>query len=809
MLFNYIKIAFRNLIRNKVYSFINIVGLAMGISAFLFILEYISLEKSVNKFHANLPNIYRLLNQNPQGVTWADMEPGWALKAKESFPEVKDFCRFEQGVTKGVVKRANSRSEPFREAGIGFAEGNFFEFFSFPLLEGNAKSLAKPNVVFISESSAKKYFGKENPMGQILILDNQFGNASYTVEGVFADMLDNSDIRYDMVFSLETLKNPANLKDNSWARLDNLDSQYISTYFLLNEGVNVKNFEKKLTNLRQKLGKENDGVIFRLQALANIHLGESFSDTLRTTGNIKYVYMLGGIAFLILIIAWFNYINISTANSLKRANEIGVRKVIGAKQSDLLKQFLAESLLTNLLGFGVSLLLVIILQPVFNDLIEKKLSFTTLQFSKDWMIGVGLLALGSIGSGVLTAYFLSSFSPVETLKGKFNKYSKGVLLRKSLVVSQFAISIILILATCIIYRQLQFMQQKDLGMNVSQLLVIRGAEVGKDSTYKTRKDAFINTISQQSYVKDYALSGSVPSSWYNFMTTGLTQPNSKQGDEQKTYAFAIIGDRYLQTYGIKLKVGRNFTHDECDVEWNQNSKVMLNESAVEALGFKTPEEAIRTKIQWDERVLEVIGVVKDYNHMGVQRAIDPVIFYPQNSSSYFTLKLSSNEIQSKVASLEKIYKTYFEGNPYEYFFVDDNFNRQYLSEEQYTKIFTTASVWAIIIACLGLFGLATFTAESRTKEIGVRKVLGASVVSIITLLSKDFLKLVFIAIVVASPIAYYFMNQWLQDFAYKAEISWWLFAIGGGVAVIIALFTVSFQAIKAALLNPVKSLKTE
>jgi putative ABC transport system permease protein len=809
MLRNYFKIAFRNLVRNKVYSFINIVGLAMGISAFLFILEYISLEKSVNGFHANLPNMYRLLNQNPKGETWPEIEPGWGMKAKENFPEIKDFCRFESGVTKGVIKRAKQGSEPFREANISFAEGNFFEFFSFQLKSGNPKSLQKPNVVFLSETTAKKYFDTENPIGQVLSLDNQFGNAAYTVEGVYVDMLENSDIRYDMVFSLETLKNPANLNDNGWARLDNLDSQYINTYFLLNNGVNPKTLEGKLSQLRKQLGKENDGTKFRLQALANVHLGESFSDDLQTTGNLKYIYMLGGIAFLILIIAWFNYINLSTANSLKRANEVGVRKVIGATQTNLIAQFLGESLLVNALGFGLSIVFVFLLQPIFNELIDKKLSFETLQLSPVWMLGLGLLLFGSVFSGALTAFILSNFNPIETLKGKFNKRSKGAFLRKFLVVSQFTISIMLILGTVLIYRQLRFMQTKNLGINVNQLLVIQGAEVGKDSTYKARKTAFMNELSQQSFVKDYCISGAVPSRWFNFMTGGFTQPKSKPGDELKAYSFAIIGDRFLKTYGIELKAGRNFTEAECNVEWNNNSKVLLNETAIAALGFTSPEEAVRTRIQWDERQLEIIGVVKNYHHVGVQQAIQPIIFYPQNNSTYFTLRLTPDNMKEKIASLEKLYKTYFAGNPYEYFFLDDNFNKQYFSEQQYSKIFTTASVWAIIIACLGLFGLATFTAESRTKEIGIRKVLGASIFSITALLSKDFIKLVFVSIIIASPIAYFLMEKWLQDFEYKVEISWWIFALAGASTIVVALLTVSYQAIKTALMNPVKSLKTE
>jgi putative ABC transport system permease protein len=808
MLKNYFKIAFRNLRRNKLYSFINIFGLAMGIAAFLLILEYVSFEKSVNGFHKNLSSIYRLLNEDTKGQTWPQVEPGWAQKAKESFPEIKDFCRFEEGVGQGIVQREDKKDATFRETNMGYAEGNFFEFFSFQMLKGNAGALKQPNVVFLSEAAVKKYFGSENPIGKSLILFNQFGKTNYQVQGVYT-IPGNSDIRYEMVFSLETLKNPANLNDNGWAKLDNLNSQYINTYFQLSAGADYKKVEQKLISLRNELKKDKDGVVFRLQPLANVHLPASLSDTYQTTGNLKYVYILSIIALLILTIAWFNYINLSTANSLKRANEVGVRKVVGASQQSLVFQFLGESLLVNSIGFVLALVLVQLIQPLFNNIIGKELSLFSLLNNPVWLTGLLLLLGGSLLSGAYTAYSLSNFNPVETLKGKLSKSAKGATLRKSLVVFQFSISIALLLATALIYQQLKYMQNTNLGVNTEQLLVLRGPEVGRDSTYANRRTAFWNEVTQQSFVKDYSLSGSVPGSGYNFATSGFTQPGSKKGDELKSYSFAIIDSRYLNTYQIPLKTGRTFTADETSVKWNDNSKVLLNEKAVQELGFASAEDALKTKIQWDERQLEVIGVVKDYHHTSLQRAIDPIIFYPQNNSAYFSIRLSSNNLQSSIAKLESVYKKYFIDNPFEYFFADENFNKQYVSEQQYSKLFTTASVWAIIIACLGLFGLATYTVESRTKEIGVRKVLGASVASITQLLSKDFLILVCISIVIASPIAWYVMHQWLKDFAYRINISWWVFVLAGCGALLLALLTISFQAIKAALSNPIKSLRTE
>ena len=806
---NFLKIAFRNIFRNKVYATINMGGLAMGIAAFLLLAEYISLEKSVNQFHKNLSGMYRLINEDAAGKTWPEQEPGWALQAKQRFPEVKAYCRFEDGVAKGIVSKGDNSNQSYRENTIGYAEGNFFEFFNFPLKEGTAAAFNKTNVVFISASAAKKYFGDKEAVGQPLTLNNQFGTAVYSVEGVFADMGDNSDIKYDMVFSLETLKNPANLNDNDWARLENLSSQYIYTYFILNEGVNAVAFEKKLTAMRNELKKDKDGVQFHLQAFSALHLGSSFNDKYPTYGNLKYLYMLGVIAFLILLIAWFNYINLSTANSIKRAGEVGIRKAIGASRRSLIAQFMGESVLMNLLGFALAIVLVIMIQPLFNQLIGKTLSLQTLGATQTWIFALALLVTGTLFSGAYTAFSLSHYNPIDTLKGKINANSKGIFLRKSLVVVQFVISIVLIIATILIYTQLNYMKTEKLGINTNQLLVIKGPETGKDSTFKNRRSAFWDELSQQSFVKDYCTSGTVPSDGYNFVTSGFTQPNSKKGDELKAYSFAIIADRYLKTYGIGLVAGRNFTPEECAVKWNDNSKVLMNETAVKQLGFQNPEDILHTKIQWDERALDVIGVVKDYHHKSLQNAIDPVIFYPQNTSALFTVRLTADNMQDKMAFLEKLYKKCFSGNPFDFFFVDENYNKSYISEKQYGDMFSTAAIWAIFIACLGLFGLTTFTVESRVKEIGVRKVLGASVQSIVTLLSKDFLLLVFIAFLIASPLAWYAMHQWLQDFAYRINIGWWVFALAGCIAVVIALSTIFYQAVKAAIANPVKSLKAD
>ncbi len=806
---NYIKISFRNITRNKTTAFINIAGLALGICAFLLLMEYISLEKSVNKFHANLPQMYRLINQDPANKTWPETEPGWAAIAKQRFAEIKDYCRFDEETGSTVIAKKINPGESFSETNTGYAEGNFFTFFSFPLLSGNASSLTKPNVVFLSQTSAKKYFGNSDPLNQLLVVNNQFGKTDYTVGGVYADMEDNSDIRYNMLFSLETLKNPVNLNGNDWAATDNLNSQYLYTFFLLNKNADIQALQNKLTVLRTALKKDKDGVIFRLQPLADMHLGSTLNDNYPVNGDMKYIYMLGVISFLILLIAWFNYINLSTANSFKRANEVGVRKVIGASKKNLVIQFICESLLINLLAFLSAIILVMLLQPLFNKLFDKNISLQNITTTSTWLYAFGFLLIGSLLSGAYTAFALAGFKPVETLKGKISKTTKGILLRKSLVVAQFAISIILIIATIVIYTQLHFMQNKKLGLNPNQLLVIRGPQVGEDSILSLNKRAFKNELAGKSFIKSICTTGSIPSGNYNFITSGFTQPLSRKGDEVKSYSFAIIDNNFLNTYQIPLIAGRDFTEAECKVEWNKNSKVLMNETAIKQLGFNNPQDALNTRIQWDERKLDIIGVVKDYNHTGVKRAIDPIIFYPANNSNYITVKLTPDNMESKISALQKIYKSDFAGNPFEYFFIDDNYNKLYASEMQYGNIFTSASLWAIFIACLGLFGLVTFTVESRTKEIGVRKILGASVSNIVSLLSTDFLLLVFIAFIIASPVAWYFMHQWLSDFAYRINISWWIFLVAGVTSISIALITISFQSIKAAIANPVKSLRTE
>ncbi|WP_338875206.1 ABC transporter permease [Spirosoma sp. SC4-14] len=812
---NYLKIALRSLRKNRVFSLINSAGMALGIAAFAFILEYVAYERSVNGFHQNLPTLYRLLSQTKSGDVEVDMAPAVAPLAKQQFPEVQDFCRIAENSANGIVTVMNTSAarsqQSFRENKLGYADASFFTLFTFPLVRGVAKSaLSQPNTVAVSVSQARKYFGDTNPIGQKLLLSNQFGKTPYMVTAVFADMPQNSDLKFDVVFSLQTLANPANLNDNDWARLDGFDGSYLTTFLQLPANTDYRALVAKFNAFSKKIRPEDERV-FLLQPARNIHLAASLNEPYRTTGSLGFVYLLSGIAGLILLIAWFNYINLSTAGALKRAKEVGVRKVVGAGRGQLIGQFLGESLLLNVVGFGLALTLVSLLQQPVNEFVQKDLSLSSLSIGRFWVVGVALLLLGALASGGYVAVTLTSFQPIQTLKGAVQK-GKGGWLRQMLVVAQFSASVALVIVTLGLYRQLQYMQNKDLGAQLTQRVVIKRPEIGEGS-FAPRMALLEDQLSQLPYVRSFCQTTIVPGSYYNFNASGITKQNPRPDDGKKSYAMGIIDDRFLKTYEIGLAAGRNFTVREAELGWEKSGKLMINETAARQLGFASAEKAVGQIINWGQSY-EVVGVVKDYHHLGLQRAIEPVIFMPRRSVSDLSIQLAMDpdkggRIQDKIAELERLYKASYPGNPFDYYFVDQRFNEQYQSEQQYGQVFSLASALAIFIACLGLFGLAAYTTEQRTKEIGVRKVLGASVASIVLLLSGDFMKLVLIAIVIASPLAWVGMHNWLQHFAYKIDLDWWIFALAGLLATTIAVATVSFQSIKAALMNPVKSLRSE
>ena len=815
MLQSYLKIAIRSLRKNRLFSIINVAGLGLGIAAFILIFEYVAFEKSVNMFHKNLPTLYRMLDSRPTGDVFVQMAPAIAPLVKKEFSDIKSYCRVAEGLANGIITVENQGKKAsvqwYREDRIAYADGSFFTLFTFPLISGNAQSaISETNTIALSASRAKKYFGSEKAPGKTLVINNQFGKTLYTVTAVYADMPQNSGLQFDAILSLQTLANPANLNGNGWARLDGFDGSYVTNFFQLTEKSNAGALEIKINILKNKLDPQ-DKSKFVLQPMSRIHLGSSMDDPYQTSGSLSFVYLLGGIAILILVIAWFNYINLSTAASLKRAKEVGVRKVVGAGRIQLIHQFLGESFLLNIIGFGLALLLVSSVQQPFNDFTQKSFSLSGLLAGPSWIAAAALLVLGAFLSGGYVAFSITSLQPVQILKGgsglKLNSGNENWL-RKVLVIAQFSVSIILIIATLVFYKQLQYMQNKDLGFKAEQRLVINGPQIGDEKALGIGSELLDNQFSALPYVKNLCHTGIVPGNYYSFNAAGIVKQGEKPDDAKKGYAMGIIDDRYLSVFQIGLAAGRNFTVLEAEQAWEKSGKLMINESAARQLGFDSPQKAAGAVINWGQP-FEIVGVVKDYNHQGLQKAVDPIIFMPRRSGGRLVLQLSSTNMQTQLRQLEGLYKAAYPGNPFEYFFVDQKYNEQYNTEKQYSQVFALASMLAIFIACLGLFGLASYMTEQRTKEIGVRRVLGASISGILALVSKDFLRLVVISIVIACPIAGYLMKQWLQDFAYQTELAWWMFAGAAGLVIIIAVLTVGFQSLKAALMNPVQSLRNE
>ena len=814
---HYLTISLRNLRKNRVFTTINIVGLGLGIATFGLLWEYVAFERSVNQFHQNRNAIYRVLFQSPDGQTNEYTPAGLVADAKPVFGEVQAACRIITGGAQGIVSTPNAMGQvqAFREENVAFADGSFFSVFTFPLRSGSAKALSQPSVVFLSETAARKYFGKQPALGKTLTVNGQFGTILYSVGGVYANMPANSDLQFDLIFSLQTLSIPANLNGNTWADLKSYTNNFLTSYLLLAPGTNVAALDQKLTAFYRQRKTDEAQTSVRLQPLTNQHLAASLGDVMVTTGSLSFVYLLSGLALLIVLIAWLNYVNLSTATALQRAKEVGVRKVVGATNSQLVGQLLGESLLLNGLGLALGLLLLTLFQPVLNRFVGKELSLEKLLAGQSgqtsfWVWGLLALAAGALLSGGYVAFAMTRTRAAEVVRAGVAKTGRSAWLRQGLVVVQFGIAVALVVVTMVMYRQLNFLQNRPLGIKTGQLLTMQGPEVGKDQPdFKSRRAAFKQQVAALSYVQTWCDTGEVPGRWYNFSAGGITRQVPRPGDEKKNYSVLFVDERYVPTFGIQMAAGQNFTHAMTERPYDGGGAVMLNEKAAVALGFSSAKEAVGQVMKWGKNTYDVVGVVANYRHQSPKQAVDPILFLARANNGLLTLRLTPGQMPQKLAELERLYKASYPGNPFDYFFVDEKYNEQYRTEQQYGQLFGVAAGLAIFIACLGLFGLATFMAQQRTKEIGVRKVLGASVAGIAALLSKDFLKLVLVAFILAAPLAWWVMNRWLQNFADKTPLDWWLFAGAGLLAGVIALLTVSFQSIRAALADPIKSLRSE
>ncbi|HTQ66895.1 MAG TPA: ABC transporter permease [Puia sp.] len=815
---NHLIIALRNLTKRKGYSLLHIFGLAIGITCCLLIFQYVAYEKSYDRFQDKSGQIVRVrLDQYQSGrLAWqsATVYPAIAPTMKKDFPEVENYCRL---VDAEMLLSNDEKQVKFYETKGYYADTSVFSMFNIQLLKGSPKdALYGPDKIILSASTAKKYFGNEDPVGKRLtVRNNQWDNSKYTFEitGVFEDYPANSHLIINHLVSYSTLGkqlrlhgDSSNATETAWGWYDFYD------YLQLRSGTDLKKLESKLPAFSDRYMNNDEwrktnhvkNELY-LIPLKDIHLYSNFNQEAEVNGDGKSVSFLFLIAFLIIAIAWINYTNLATARSLERAKEVGVRKVLGAVKGNLVAQFLTESFLLNLLAFMIAVLAAILLVSPFNDLVGSSAPHGGLMMPADYWFGfTAMLLLGTLISGIYPAFVLSGYHPVVVLKGLFKNTSKGLFLRKGLIIGQFATSVILIAGTIIVAQQVQFMRQQQLGANIDQTLVLEGARSVQDSIYQSIYQPFKNELIQQAGIKNVTASTNVMGQEI-YWTSGISRIGREKKEAVTLYHLGVDYD-FIPSFDMKLVAGRNFSKDF----GTDKKAVLLNEEAAKLLGFRTPADAINSKLKRGGDTLTTIGVVANYHQQGLQKAIDPIIMLlGSNINSYYSLKLSTANISHTIELVRQKWNKYFPNDPFSYSFLDDSFNEQYKADTRFGKVFGLFATLAIIIACFGLLGLSAYNVLQRTKEIGIRKVLGASVQNLLVLLSKEFLVLVLVSFIVAFPVAWIVMNNWLEDFAYRIHIRWWIFAVAGFLAIIIAILTVSIQALKAAVANPVKSLRTE
>ncbi|MFT3822705.1 MAG: ABC transporter permease [Chitinophagaceae bacterium] len=806
MIKNYIRVALRNLWKNKAFTAINITGLATGLAICLLIVLYVKDELSYDRYNVNAERIYRIdgdINfNNTQLIIASTPEPlGAALK--RDYPQVEEVVSFTQPRDIQVKKG----DQFIQEHNSVFVDSTFFKVFTVPLINGNpTTALNEPNSVVINETTARKYFNSTDVVGQTLTINN---SKSLKITGVIKDIPAQSHFHFNF---LRPIKDSYRGNADKWFNNNNYN------YVLLKPGVTKDFLQKAVTaTVNKYLGKqleeelhssltdmEKAGNYFHYSpiALTDIHLKSAKGYEWEANSSMSYVYVFSVIAIFILLIACVNFMNLSTARSANRAKEVGIRKVAGSLRFQLITQFLTESVLLSFFSLLLAIGLALLLLPLLNQVSGKLMHASTL-FST-WLLPCLLVLVLVVGciAGSYPAFYLSAFEPIQVLKGKVATGFKSSRLRSSLVVFQFSISIILIIGTIVIYNQLHYIQSRQIGYNREQVLVLHNT-----SPLQQHADAFREELTKIAGVENATISGSLPTA------EGLDQNGwfrDANMDASKVIILTnfYIDEHYIPTLGMQMTAGRSFSKDFA----SDSSGILLNEAAVKLLGFKEPLNQViyRSGDKNEPIPYHVVGVVKDFNFTSMHNKVGPLIMQRERDNGSIAIRIQANSnIPNLVSQVENKWNNAVPGQPFNYTFMDADFDKIYHAEQRMGKLFISFAVFAVLIACLGLLGLATYAAEQRTKEIGIRKVLGAGVGGIVTMLSKDFAKLVLIASLIAFPVAWWVMNKWLEDFAYRISISVWVFIAAGAIAVAIALLTVSFQALKAAFANPVKALRSE
>lgn len=785
---NHLKTAWRNLVKNKFYSAINIAGLTAGLAVGILILLWVQDELGFDRFHQKADNIYKLENQVGTGASvqiWTSTVAPIGVMAKQQLPAIEEVVRWCGGGYYYSMMYKEKRLDIDKRI---MADPAFFTMFNFPIIKGNAAS-PFPNIysVVLTETAAKKHFGNEDPIGKVIVADK---TTNFTVTGITKDVPKNSTIQYDMVMPLQLL---ARLQYQNRTDSRTMESDFhqfnFSTYFRVKPGTDLKKLATDLRNIHLRNKADDTDIKYQFLQVPDMHLYLSDGKE----AGMETVRMFTWIALIILIIACINYVNLSTARSMLRAREVSMRKIVGAAKWQLFLQFIIETALLFILAAVLAIGVIRLLLPFFNQLSGKELELNLLDYHL-WTLLLATITGALIVSSIYPALLLSSFEPLKVLKGKMNARISDALFRKALVVTQFACSVALIISTIIISNQLQYIRSRNLGYDKDHVLTIWVRNGGPD--YATIK----STLLSQPGVLDVAKADDNIISLSN--QTGSNWWEGKGADETMMMHPVGITEDFIPFFKMQLAAGANFTGTPAD-----STHFILNETAVRQAGIKDP---IGKPFKLWETTGTITGVVKDFHYASMKNKIEPAIFYTQKGkNAIIYIKTTGKEAPKAIAAAEKVWKQYNTEMPYNYHFLDETFDKLYTTETRTGTIFNIFAGIAIVICCLGLLGLAAYTAQVRTREIGIRKVLGASVSGIIRLLARDFIALVLISIVIAAPIAWFTMNKWLQDFAYKTNIGWTVFLLAGIIAIFIAILTISFQSIKAALANPVRSLRSE
>ena len=802
---HYLKMALRNQAKNKVFSIINILGLAIGIAVFILIINYVSFEFSFDKMHSNKDRIYRVESRFYEGDRltddWATSSFGYGSAISNEMTGIEDYVRIGVQNTEQTVSYKEKR---IRENGIAYAGPSFFSVFDFQLKEGAENDqLKRPGTVLITEDVARRFFKDENPIGKLLTFATGSNFYECEVTGVLANFPKNSHISFNYLIAYETLPN---WMKEFWY----LHEAY--TYLLLLPGKDPKEIEYQFPAMAEKY-KTSDALKNKswgvsLVPLDEIHLNKQKQYEREIKGNQRSLITLILIAVVILLTAWINYINLTTARSMERAKDVGVRKVAGAFRYQLIRQYLMESWLVNLSAITLAAILVIVLKPIFNQIIGERISLFILKQPVFWLSTIGVLVVGIVLSGFYPAFIMTRVKPSIILKGNYSNSGSAGTMRQILVVFQFAAALFLVCGTFIVYKQVKFMQQQDLGVDINQTIVVK-FPVGRENLDQ-RVNMFAENTEQEPAVSSVTLTDAVPG-----MEVAYFASNRLQGDGQeqyRLYEMLNVDYQFVETFNLELLDGRSFQKGF----GNERENLLVNEAAMASLGFEKPEDAIgkNVMLEGEAEPVKIIGVVRNWHQRGLNNAHTPIMFVMNGRLGwiplkYIAIKMAGNDYDAMLKLIRSRWNSYFPEASFDYFFLDHFFDSQYKTDKRFGKIVSLFTGLAFFISILGLWALSAFTASTKVKEVGVRKVLGAKTGNIVYFFSREIIVLILIALFIATPISVVVMNNWLMNYAFKTEISWWIYGIGGLVTIGIAMLTVSYQSLKAATRNPVEALRYE